>query len=107
MGMHLTRVDLQEMKAVERNYAKHISIVDDIYSSEKELKQFQVGHEEDSCLCSAVKVLAASTGLDIEATRVCLWTMVQHWEWMHEILYSGLHVSLPYTETKMLYLKGL
>ncbi|KAM4067572.1 aristolochene synthase [Hirsutella rhossiliensis] len=107
MDLHLTAAELEEIKPAEKNCAKHISIVNDIYSWEKELKQSKASQEEGSYLCSAVRVLADSTGLDVEAGKACLWTMVREWELKHEILCSEQHVSTPYNKAKLLYLKGL
>ncbi|KAF0316844.1 aristolochene synthase [Colletotrichum asianum] len=68
----LTDEEVAEMREVEMNSAKHISIVNDIYNREKELKQSQIASEEGSILCSGVKVLADSTGFCIESAKACL-----------------------------------
>ncbi|OBR10835.1 aristolochene synthase [Colletotrichum higginsianum IMI 349063] len=107
MDLHLSDEELAEMKEVEQNCAKHISIVNDIYSWEKELKQSQVALEEGSILCSGVKVLADSTGLSIEAAKTCLWSLVREWELKHEILSSEPFVSSQCSKAQKLYLQGL
>ncbi|KAJ8104848.1 hypothetical protein ONZ43_g7662 [Nemania bipapillata] len=108
MDLHLTPEELEAMKPVEHNCSKHISIVNDIYSWEKELAQSLKTGEEGSVLCSAVKVLADNAALDIEAARACLWTMVREWEVKHEVLCSEPYMSpQTTTEAQMLYLKGL
>ncbi|KAK2017796.1 Aristolochene synthase in complex with 12,13 Difluorofarnesyl diphosphate [Colletotrichum eremochloae] len=107
MDLHLSDEELAEMKEVEQNCAKHISIVNDIYSWEKELKQSQVAVEEGSILCSGVKVLADSTGLSIEAAKTCLWSLVREWELKHELLSSEAHINSQFSEAQKLYLKGL
>lgn len=67
------------MGPLERNCSKQISVVNDIYSWEKELEASKTGHKEGSALCSAVKVLANSTSLDIEASKRVLWSMVREY----------------------------
>lgn len=108
MELRLSPAELAEVRPVERNCAKHISVVNDIYSWEKELRQSQASHEEGSVLCSAVKVLADSTALDIAAAKTCLWAMVREWEIKHEMLCSEPLMNVGgASEAKMLYLKGL
>lgn len=107
MDLHLSQGILDEMKEVEENCAKHISIVNDIYSWEKELKQSQTTSEEGSFLCSGVKVLSDSAGLDIAAAKICLWAMVRQWELKHEMLCSEPKVSKGCSEAQKLYLQGL
>ncbi|KAF4830995.1 Aristolochene synthase [Colletotrichum siamense] len=72
MDVHLSDEEVAEMREVEMNSAKHISIVNDIYNWEKELKESQIASEEGSILCSGVKVLANSTGFCIESAKTCL-----------------------------------
>lgn len=72
MDVHLSDEEVAEMREVEMNSAKHISIVNDIYNWEKELKQSQIASEKGSILCSGVKVLADSTGFCIELAKTCL-----------------------------------
>ncbi|KUI61877.1 Aristolochene synthase [Cytospora mali] len=77
--LHLTKTESQEVRLVEQNCGEHISIMNDIQSWEKELRQSQVspgGGEEGSHLCSGVKVLADSVSIDIVAVKARLWTMV-------------------------------
>ncbi|KAM4057643.1 aristolochene synthase prx2 [Hirsutella rhossiliensis] len=108
MGLHLTVDDIEEVKLVERNCAKHISVVNDIFSWEKELRQSEKSSQDGSVLCSAVKVLADSTSLGAEASKTCLWTMVREWEVKHEVLCAELCMDAGMaSELKVLYLKGL
>ena len=83
MGLKMTQTELSGMISLERNCSKHISIVNDIFSWEKELRASETGHHEGSVLCTAVKILADSTSLDIEGSRRVLWSMVREWEEMH------------------------
>jgi len=108
MNLSLTSHELMSVKSIENNCAKHISIVNDIYSWEKELKQSQEGNREGSVLCTAVKVLADNAGLDVNASKRALWVMVREWEQKHEQLCSepAFPVS-SCSEDVIFYLKGL
>ncbi|KAF3002232.1 terpene cyclase [Neopestalotiopsis sp. 37M] len=108
MDLHLTDEELDAMKPIELNCAKHISIVNDIYSWEKELKQSEITQQEGSFLCSGVKVLADSVGLDPGAAKACLWTLVREWEEKHELLCSEPSLSSSQcSAAAKLYLQGL
>lgn len=84
MAIELAPSLLASMTPLEQNCSKQISVVNDIYSWEKELRASQTGHKEGSTLFSAVKVLAESTNLSVEASKRVLWSMVREWEEMHD-----------------------
>ncbi|KAL8898394.1 MAG: hypothetical protein Q9207_006717, partial [Kuettlingeria erythrocarpa] len=86
MDLHLTDAELAHMRPLEQNCSKHLSVVNDIYSWEKEVQAAQTGHREGAALCSAVKVMAESAGLDFAAAKRILWPMVREWELVHEEL---------------------
>ncbi|PMB65837.1 Aristolochene synthase [Beauveria bassiana] len=100
MDLHLTADELLATRLVEENCSKHMSIVNDICSWERELRQSRSTTQEGARLCNGVQILSASLGLDVEATKACLWTMVREWEVNHERL-SDI------SKEAMLYLKGL
>lgn len=79
----MTQTELDEMTALECNAAKHIAVVNDIFSWEKERRASQTGHQEGSSLCTAVRILAEDTGLGIESSKRVLWSMVREWETTH------------------------
>lgn len=106
MDLSLKAEDLATLHTVEQNCAKHIAIVNDIYSWEKELLQSQKNQSEGSLLCSAVKVMAENAGLEVEAAKRVLWSMVREWETKHEALCNALHVNDP-VDAKSLYVQGL
>ena len=91
MAIHLSPAELEGMKPLEQNCSKQISVVNDIYSWEKEVLAAQTGHHEGSALCSAVKVLAEETNLSIPATKRVLWSMVREWELVHDELAEELN----------------
>lgn len=86
MDLHLTKDELTSVVPLERNCAKNISIVNDIYSWEKELIASQTGHSEGSALCSAVQVVSQEGKISIPASKRVLWALVREWEIQHELL---------------------
>ncbi|KAM3494257.1 hypothetical protein MY3957_002406 [Beauveria namnaoensis] len=107
MDLHLTADELLATRLVEENCSKHMSIVNDICSWERELRQSRSTTQEGARLCNGVQILSASLGLDVEATKACLWTMVREWEVKHERLCSVPFVPADISKGAMLYLKGL
>lgn len=106
MGLHLSGSELASVVPLERNCSKQISVVNDIYSWEKEVRAAQTGHQEGSALCSAVKVLADETNLSIEASKRVLWSMIREWELVHEELVVEMEKN-GCSEAVRDYMKGL
>ncbi len=106
MGLHLSTSELAFLVPLERNCSKHISVVNDIYSWEKEVRAAQDGHQEGSALCSAVKVLADETNLGIEASKRVLWSMIREWELVHEEMVVEIEQT-GCTEAVREYMQGL
>lgn len=108
MGIRLTETEITSMTTLEQNCSKQISVVNDIYSWEKELQASKTGHKEGSALCSAVKVLADSANLDIRASKRVLWHLVREWEDVHDELCAEMASSPQgYSEAAQAYAKGL
>lgn len=108
MGIELSSEELADMQELEGNCSKHLSIVNDIYSFEKELKASHTGHTEGSYLCSAVKILAEEAHLGIDAAKRVLWVMVREWETIHDqLMAEALRRPGGNSETIRLYTIGL
>ncbi|RDW70664.1 putative aristolochene synthase protein [Aspergillus mulundensis] len=71
-------------KSLLSTLMRQVAIVNDICSWEKELRSSRALHQEGAVLCSAVKVLADTTQLGIDASKRVLWAMVREWEGVHE-----------------------
>ena len=99
--------ELAALRPLEENCSKHLSIVNDIYSYEKEVLAAQTGHREGAFLCSAVKVLASETGLGIAATKRVLWSMVREWELVHESTCESLVAAGINSPSARYYMLGL
>lgn len=106
MQLELSEDELAQLRAVEKNCAKHISVVNDIYSFEKEVIAAKEGHMEGAFLCSAVKVVANETSLSFPATKRVLWAMVREWEFVHDAMCDEIYQERCDQRTKD-YLRGL
>ena len=108
MGIHLTPEELRSMTLLERNCSKQISVVNDIYSWEKELRASKTGHHEGAALCSAVKIVAEETHLNADAAKRILWSMTREWERRHdELAAEQLTGSAAMSQTVRDYIQGL
>ena len=83
MKLELTQSELDSVRDVDLNCSKHISVVNDIYSFEKEVKQADSCEEEGSVLCSSVQVLSQEANVDPAASKRVLWSMCREWELVH------------------------
>ncbi|KAI0550322.1 aristolochene synthase [Xylaria curta] len=111
MNLRLTPEELRLVKPVDENCSKHISIINDVFSWDKEFAKSRTGHEEGSVLCSSVQVLAEEANLTIEASKRVLLSMAREWELTHLKLAreTGNNTSLTSDrrDTVLNYLKGL
>ena len=80
MQLHLTDAERRRAAPVERNCARHIAIVNDIYSWRKEQLASQTIHQEGATVCSAVQVLSNEATLGFAAAQRVLWTMCREYE---------------------------
>ena len=106
MDLHLTGRELEAMAPLERICARQISVVNDIFSWDKELLASQKSHAEGSSLCTAVKVMADETGLGIGAAKRVLWALTREWEAAFDRLVGDIEQTQP-SEAMILYLAGL
>ena len=110
MGLNLPSAQQELVRPLEQNCSRHISIVNDIYSFEKELKASLTMSEEGAVLCSAVKLVSDEAGMGIEAAKRVLWSMVREWEKIHDSLARDVcssEVGEGGTERLCNYVKGL
>lgn len=108
MGLHLSADDFASVTDVEKNCGRHISIINDIYSFEKELLASQVAHQEGGILCSAVQIFAQETEVNTDAAKRVLYTLAREWEWVHQKLVAQ-RLAAPggCTEAVKAYMDGL
>ncbi|KAJ4289873.1 hypothetical protein N0V90_011206 [Kalmusia sp. IMI 367209] len=98
--LHLSPRELALMSDIERNCGRHISLVNDIYSYEKERRIAEKENSEGAILCNAVQILADQVGITIEAAKNVLWIMIRECEHTHVKLFSRMNSSLPGLELK-------
>jgi aristolochene synthase len=109
MGLSMTPEELNSVKDVDVNCAKHISVINDIFSWDKELLASRTGHQEGSALCSSVQVLAEEAHLSTEASKRILFNMCREWELCHMELVAKRkrEVGEGLREEVMRYMDGL
>ena len=108
MALHVTEDELKSVEEIERNVSKHLSVVNDIFSWEKEVLASQTGHIEGSVLCSSVQVMASEAEIETAAAKRVLWSMCREWEQRHVELEEAYKAQKPPpTEAVLTYIKGL
>jgi len=109
MGLHVTPDEIASVQPLEKNCAKHLSVLNDVMSWDKEYMQSQTGHPEGSAICSAVQVLSDETSLPYESSKRVLWALCREWEHRHVFLVKERWRQdlLGVSENVALYIKGL
>ena len=86
MGLHVSPEDLEYARPIERNCSKHISVINDVYSFEKEALAAKEGHKEGGALCTSVQIMADEAEMEIGAAKRVLLAMCKEWEECHRRL---------------------
>ncbi|KAI1091698.1 Aristolochene synthase in complex with 12,13-Difluorofarnesyl diphosphate [Rostrohypoxylon terebratum] len=106
MALQVPASDLEMVRPVDRNCSKHLSIINDIWSYEKEVLAAQTLHEEGGILCTAVAVLAKEAEINTDAAKRVLYHLCREWEYEHQVLVDEI-LSKKDTPVLRAYLKGL
>lgn len=106
MGLKISPEDLQIARPVDMNCSKHLSVINDIWSFEKELLASQTAHAEGGVLCTGVSTFAHEAEVSIPAAKRVLYALCREWEARHAEL---VHDALAQRDTPELraYVKGL
>lgn len=106
MALSVPPEDLELVRPVDQNCSKHLSIVNDIWSYEKEVRAAETLHEEGGALCTAVAILAKEAEIRTDAAKRVLYHLCREWEYEHEALVTR---TLARRDTPVLraYMKGL
>jgi aristolochene synthase len=106
MALSVPPVDLEIVRPVDRNCSKHLSVINDIWSYEKEVTAAKSLHEEGGVLCTAVAVLGKEAEISIDAAKRTLYHLCREWEFKHQTLVDDV---LAQKDTPVLraYLQGL
>lgn len=106
MSLHVAKEDLDLLRPLDRNCAKHLSVINDIWSYEKEVLAAETLHPEGGALCSAVEILVKAADITPAAAKRVLYTLSREWEFTHEAIVREI-LDKKDTETIATYMKGL
>jgi aristolochene synthase len=106
MGLKMTPAELEFALPVDMNCSKHLSIVNDIWSFEKELRASQTAHAEGAVLCTGVAIFANEADVSIPAAKRVLYSLCREWEVRHVQLVQEVLAQRDTPEMR-LYLNGL
>jgi aristolochene synthase len=98
--LHLSPHELAFVSDIERNCGKHISLVNDIMSYEKEKRMSEKEKSEGAILCNAVQILADQVAIPIEAAKNILWIMARECEFAHRKLVLRMDSYVPGLEMR-------
>ena len=109
MALDVSPEEIASVQPVEKNCAKHLAVLNDILSWDKEYLAYQTGHPEGSAICSAVQVLSDETSLPFSASKRVLWHMCREWEIQHSYLVEKRETDTAFPPSANLtaYMKGL
>lgn len=106
MGLHATAEEIDLLRPLYQNCAKHISVMNDIWSYEKEVLAAETLHPEGGVLCSAVQTLVRAADVPPAAAKRVLYTLLREWESMHEVNAQKI-LEQNYSEALAAHIKGL
>ena len=108
MGLHLTEEDLDSITTIEENTGRHIAVINDIFSYEKELRTSKTAHAEGGYLCSAIPIFADEAHVPIPAAKQSLYQLCRSWEYTHKALVTEREKSeSPCSSDLKKYMEGL
>jgi aristolochene synthase len=80
MGLRISPSELEIARPADMTCSKHLSVINDIWSYDKELLTSQTAHEEGGALCNIVAILAKEAELSVPAAKRVLYGMCREWE---------------------------
>lgn len=106
MALDVPQEDLDWMRPADNVCSKHLSIVNDIWSFEKEAETAKHGHKEGAALCNAVDIMAKEADIPVKAAKNVLYHLCREWELIYDIQREQLLAEKD-TPAIRAYLKGL
>lgn len=103
--LHLSAEELELVKPIEQNALKHMTVVNDICSLDKEVLAAKDGFELGA-ICSSVPIVKEFAGVNEVETKRIMWQMVRAWEMRHFELFQNLQ-SKSRSVDFLTFLKGL
>lgn len=107
MGLKITPAELEVVRPVDMNCSRHLSVINDIYSYEKELFSSQTAHAEGGALCTSVQIIMQDGDFTIEAAKRILFFMCREWESTHRRLVNLIQDNRAQTPAIRAYVDGL
>ncbi|KAF2753075.1 Aristolochene synthase in complex with 12,13 Difluorofarnesyl diphosphate [Pseudovirgaria hyperparasitica] len=80
MKLQVTKEDLNNARPADDLCSKHLSIMNDIWSFEKEVLASKTAHEEGGILCNSVQILAEEADISTNAAKRILLRLCREWE---------------------------
>ncbi|KAF2638098.1 Aristolochene synthase in complex with 12,13 Difluorofarnesyl diphosphate [Massarina eburnea CBS 473.64] len=106
MGLHLTPEEFEAVGEIDRNSARHIGVVNDIFSWEKEYRKSIETAEEGAILSNAVQVFGDEVHIPYSGAKNVLLILSREWENVHDELSQKL-INNGASSDLQGYLKGL
>ncbi|KAI0436183.1 Aristolochene synthase in complex with 12,13-Difluorofarnesyl diphosphate [Xylaria telfairii] len=106
MTLKVPPEDLDMLRPADRICSKHLSIVNDIWSFEKEVLAAKNAHKEGGILCNAVDILATEAEVTTNSAKHVLYHLCREWEHSYAEQTEKL-LAQKDTPTIRDYLKGL
>ena len=93
--LRLSREELSFVSDIEKNCGRHISLVNDVFSYEKERQISELDASEGAILCNAVQILSDQVQIPIEAAKNVLLILARDCEYTHKDLLEKKDSALP------------
>lgn len=106
MKLEMSTSELDFCRPIERNCSKHISVINDIYSFEKEVAAAKTGHQEGAAVCSSVQIMSEESDLGVPGSKRVLFLLCREWEAVHQQLVTQRE-SDECTPAMSAYMEGL
>ncbi|KAI0146312.1 Aristolochene synthase in complex with 12,13-Difluorofarnesyl diphosphate [Xylariaceae sp. FL1272] len=106
MALVVPPEDLDMVRPADRICSKHLSVVNDIWSFEKEVLAAKTAHQEGGVLCNAVEILATEAEITTNSAKHVLYHLCREWEVAYTDQTEKL-LAQKDTPTIRTYLKGL
>lgn len=106
-AIHLPPEELKIVEGIERNAFRHVGVLNDIYSWDREWKVHQREQNEGSLPFSAVHVLAKETRLSYPSCKRLLYMYCRELELAHEDMVREIRDKNLMSETLEKYILGI
>lgn len=80
MALRMSPAELEAARPADMACSKHLSVINDIWSYDKELLASRTAYEEGGALCNCVAILAHEAELTAPAAKRVLYGMAREWE---------------------------